>query len=407
VRLVNAMLKVFVARQPIYTVQLELHAYELLFRSGERNFADVTDGDQATSQLILNTFVEIGLDTIVGSKVAFVNLTRDFILHDYSSVFPPDRVVMEVLEDIPVDDELIAAVQALSAQGYTIALDDFVYHERLQPLVEIADIIKVDVLALDSDELRQHVVLLRRYDVKLLAEKVETQEMFRTCRDLGFDFFQGYFFCRPEIIHGRRAPANRLLTLQLLAKLQDPDTEFGDLEDIIGRDVSLSYKLLRLINSAFYALPVKVKSLRQALLMLGTKFITNWVSLILLAGLDDKPHELMVVAMVRAKMCEILARARGSADPETFFIVGLFSTLDALMDSSMETVLRSVSLSDDVTAALLFGAGELGDVLKCVLAYERGAWGEARCIDLDDASVQHAYLQAIAWARETDAMLRG
>jgi EAL and modified HD-GYP domain-containing signal transduction protein len=220
------MPEVFVGRQPIYTRKLDVCAYELLFRSNETNRAQVVNGNQATSQVILNTFMEIGLDTIVGQKRAFINLTRDFLLQEYSAVFPAKRVVLEVLEDVPVDAALIAAVRRLSAQGYTIALDDFVYHERLRPLVEVADIIKVDVLALDRKTLSEHSTLLRQYNVQLLAEKVETQDAFKFCKALGFDYFQGYFFCKPEIIKGHRVPANRLATLQLLARLRDPDVEF-------------------------------------------------------------------------------------------------------------------------------------------------------------------------------------
>jgi c-di-GMP phosphodiesterase len=396
---------VFVGRQPIYDRQLDVYAYELLFRSSESNHARVTDGDRATSQVILNTFLELGLETIVGPKLAFINLTRGFILQDYSPVFPAGRVVLEVLEDIPVDAELVEAVSRLSSQGYLIALDDFIYHERLQPLVEVADIIKVDVLALDDVALREHAATLRQYKVKLLAEKVETQDRYKYCRNLGFDYFQGYFFCKPEVIRGQRVPGSRLVTLQLLAKLQEPDTTFGDLEQIISRDVSLSYKLLRVVNSAFYALPQKVDSLRQALLRLGTRQITTWVSLILLSGFDEKPHELMVTAMVRAKMCELLARALGRSSTEMFFTVGLFSALDALTDSPMEEVLKSVPLSDEITAALLSNAGMLGEALRCVLAYERGDWDAVHCFGLDGTTITDAYLQAITWTTETSDTL--
>jgi EAL and modified HD-GYP domain-containing signal transduction protein len=399
------MLDVFVGRQPIYNRQLEVFAYELLFRSGEGNQAGVLDGDQATSQVVLNTFVEIGLEAIVGSKQAFINLTRDFILQDYSQVFPTDRVVVEVLENIPVDAELIEAVRELSAKGYTIALDDFIYRESLRALVEIADIVKVDILAQDRLALQEHVAVLRQYNVKLLAEKVETQDDFRYCKDLGFDYFQGYFFCKPEVIKGHRIPANRLVTLQLLAKLQDPETDFEELESIVSRDVSLSYKLLRVVNSAFYSLTRKVDSIRHALLLLGTRFITSWVSLIILAGIDDKPHELMITAMVRAKMCELLAQALGRRNKDTFFTVGLFSALDALMDSSMEEVLGSLPLSDEIKAALLEYEGSLGAVLRCVLAYERSNWEEVCYLGLDRGTITRAYLEAIAWATKADDQL--
>jgi EAL and modified HD-GYP domain-containing signal transduction protein len=193
---------VFVGRQPIFDRHLDVVAYELLFRSGCTNWADIADGEYATSQVIHNVFMEIGLESLVGSKRAFINLTRDFILHHDTAMFPTDRVVLEILEDIVVDAELIAAVRALSHQGYTIALDDFVFHEHLRPLVEVADIIKVDVLALDRPALWQNVASLAQYDVELLAEKVETRDDLACCWELGFDYFQGYFLCEPDIVTG-------------------------------------------------------------------------------------------------------------------------------------------------------------------------------------------------------------
>jgi EAL and modified HD-GYP domain-containing signal transduction protein len=241
----------------------------------------------------------------------------------------------------------------------------------------------------------------------LLAEKVETQEEFKFCKELGFDYFQGYFFCKPEIIRGQRTPANRLTILQLLARLQDPEVDMRELETLISRDVALSYKLLRLINSPFYGLPRKVDSLRQALSLLGTRFITTWVSLLILSGIDDKPHELVVTAMVRAKMCELLGKALGRASTETFFTAGLFSALEALMDSPMEEVLKALPLSDDLVGTLLRHEGMFGAALHCVLAYERGEWQEAICPGLDTAAITAAYLQAITWTAETTATLQG
>jgi EAL and modified HD-GYP domain-containing signal transduction protein len=239
----------------------------------------------------------------------------------------------------------------------------------------------------------------------LLAEKVETLDDFTYCKALGFDYFQGYFFCKPEIIKGHRAPANRLTTLQLLAKLRDPTVDFRELEELISRDVALSYKLLRLVNSTLYALPRKVDSLQQALHLLGTEFITTWVSLIILSGIDDKPHELMMTAMVRAKMCELLAQSLGHTDTAAFFTAGLFSALEALMDGTGEEVLRSLPLSDDLMAALLRYEGVLGAVLHCVLAYERGDWHVVSCPGLDKTTIAYAYLQAFNWAFKMSARL--
>ena len=392
--------EVFVGRQPIYTQQLDVFAYELLFRRGEMPHAGVTDGNQATAQVLVNTFLELGLDTLVGAKRAFVNLTRDFLLQDYSLVFPTDRVVLEVLEDVAVDDDVLAALRNLSAQGYTIALDDFFYQEHLRPLVELADIIKIDVLASGRTTVAEQVEILRQYDVQLLAEKVETQEDFTYYKTLGFEYFQGYFFCRPDVVKGQRSPTNRLVILELLAKLQHPETTFHELEALISRDVSLSYKVLRAANAAIYSQARKVESIHQALRLVGLTAMTNIVSLFLLANIDDKPHELLITAMVRAKMCEQLARLMQQGNSATFFIVGLLSVLDAFMDRPMPDILPALPLADEIVEALLAHEGMLGATLHCVLAYEQGDWEAVHNLGCPRDLLVKTYLEALMWATE-------
>jgi EAL and modified HD-GYP domain-containing signal transduction protein len=392
--------EVFVGRQPIYTQQLDVFAYELLFRSGDMQHAAVTDGNQATAQVLVNTFLELGLDTLVGSKRAFVNLTRDFLLRDYALVFPADRVVLEVLEDVAVDDDVLAALRNLSAQGYIIALDDFFYQEHLRPLVELADIIKIDVLASGRTTVAEQVKLLRHYDVQLLAEKVETQEDFTYYKTLGFEYFQGYFFCRPDVVKGQRSPTNRLVILELLAKLQSPGITFRALEAFISRDVSLSYKVLRAANTAIYTRARKVESIHQALQLVGLTTMTNIVSLFLLANIDDKPHELLVTAMVRAKMCEQLAKLMQQHNSATFFTVGLLSVLDAFVDRPMPDILLTLPLADEIVEALLAHEGMLGAALRCVLAYERGDWETVQNLGCPRDLLVKTYLEALRWATE-------
>jgi c-di-GMP phosphodiesterase len=392
--------EVFIGRQPIYTRQLDVFAYELLFRSGEMQHAGVTDGNQATAHVLVNTFLELGLNTLVGSKGAFVNLTRDFLLQDYVLVFPADRVVLEVLEDIAVNEDVLTALRNLAAQGYSIALDDFVYQEHLRPLVELADIIKIDVLASGRTTVAEQVELLRHYDVQLLAEKVETQEEFTYYKTLGFKCFQGYFFCRPDVVKGQRIPTNRLVILELLAKLQDPETTFRELEVLISRDVSLSYKVLRAANAAIYTRARKVASIPQALQVVGLTAMTNIVSLFLLANIDDKPHELLITAMVRAKMCEQLAKLMQQSNSATFFTVGLLSVLDAFMDRPLPDILQTLPLADEIVEALLAHAGMLGATLGCVLAYERGDWEAVQNLKCPRDLLVKTYFEALTWATE-------
>lgn len=396
---------VLVGRQPIHNRQLDVFAYALLFQNATSNQAECMDVDQTGVHMLLSSFSEIGLDALVGPKYACINLPHSLLLLDYAPVFPPDRVVLQLGGDLTVDADVLEAVRGLVAQGYTIALDDVMAYDHLRPLGDIAHIMMIDATALTPTTLEQHVALLRRDDVRLLAKRVGTQDDFQFCKHLGFDYFQGDFLCQPRVIKGQRSPTNRLAILQLLARLQDPRIEFDELEDMISRDVTLSYKLLRLINSAFFGLPRNIDSLRQALLLLGQKTITTWASLHLLTNIDDKPRELITTAMVRAHMCERLAETMGQDRKETFFLAGLFSVLDALMDRPMPEVLQELPLADDIIQALLLHEGVLGTTLRCVMAYERWNWEGITCPDLDRGAIKDAYLEALAWAAEVSHTL--
>ncbi|MFN2337829.1 MAG: EAL and HDOD domain-containing protein, partial [Gammaproteobacteria bacterium] len=342
------MQDIFIGRQPIFDRELKLYAYELLFRSGMANHAGQFDGDQATSQVIVNVFMELGLDQIVGPHWAFINMTRAFIIASAPLPFPRDRVVLELLEDIRPDPEVIEGLRGFTDQGYQVALDDFIYHESLRPLVELAHIVKIDLMAVPREDLARHVEQLRQHQVKLLAEKIETEEEFEYCKGLGFDYFQGYFLSRPSVVQGSQLPPNRLAVLQLLAKVQDPNSDARDLELLISQDVALSYKLLRYINSAFFAFPKEIDSIRQAVVYLGMRAIKTWVSLLAVAGLGDKPVELVPQAMQRARMCELLARTARRPNPESYFTVGLFSLLEALMEAPLAQILEALPFSEEI-----------------------------------------------------------
>jgi len=395
---------VFVARQPIYDRNLDVIAYDMLFRSDETNAAGEVEAYQASAQVLLNTFVEIGLDKLIQDKQAFIRFSRGFLLLDYVKLFPADRIGIDV-KDIVIGNDLIEAVAALCVQGYTIVLDDFIYQDELNPLIELADIIKLDVSKLERQELEQQVALLKPTQTKLLAQKIETQDDFTYCKQLGFDYFQGYFFCQPEVVKGHRMPTNRLALLQLLATLQKPDADFDEVEAQISKDASLSYRLLSIVNSSYYSRPTKIETLRQGLLYLGMKAITTTVSLLLLANVDDKPHELMMTAMIRAKMAERLGAQMGHEQPDKFFLVGLFAILDALMNRPMQELLQDLPLQDDITSALQERAGLLGTILASVMAYERGNWAEMSNLGLDENVIVTAYLDAVSWADEMNDIL--
>lgn len=379
-----------IARQPILNRECELIAYELLFRrnSQDKN-ADLSEmsADIATSRVINYAFLELGIERVIGDHVAFINLTRAFILNDEPIPASQNKVVLELLEDIEIDDELLDGLRRLRASGYTIALDDFVFNDSLRPLVALASIVKIDILALSTDQLREHVQLLRQYDLKLLAEKVETQEAFDLCVELGFDYFQGFFFCKPDIIEDKPIPVRQQTVLDLIQRLQSPDTEFADIERIISNDAGLTYKLLRLLNSAALALPRQIDSIREGLVILGLKSITTWTTLIAMSEMNYKPRELLDYSLVRAKMCESLASAYGCS-AEGGFIVGLFSTIDAMLDRRMEDVIDPLPLAETTKQALKERSGPLGILLSDVLDYEQGRW--------DEISEQYASLEQLS-----------
>ena len=382
---------------------MTVFAYELLFRSGEDiNDAAVVDGDSATSQVLMHCFVDIGLENIVGSHKAFINLTRTFLSNsDLLSVAPPDQLVLEVLEDIEPSEEIIGTLRALRKTGHTIALDDFIYDSRFDPFIELADIIKIDVKAISREEIEQHVDKLKTMGVKLLAEKVEDYDEFEFLKGLGFDYYQGYFFSRPKIVSGKSVSPNQLAVLNLVAKINNPDIEVDELSEVITSDVSLSHKVLKFINSPASGLRTQVDSIQQAVVLLGLTTIKNWVTILALATGSQKPAELGTTALIRAKCCELLAKSAGLPKPDSFFTVGLFSSLDAMLDQPLEVLLEELPLSEETNQALLKQQGVFGQALRCTMAMERNDFSFIEFDTLDTAELSEIYLQAVSWADET------
>jgi len=390
--------RVLVSRQPIYQSDMTVFGYELLFRDGDIDHAVITDGAKATAQVIVNTW-EIGMDAMVGKHLAFINFERDMLMGDYCESLPPDRVVLEVLETVEPDPALIERLRQLRRKGYRIALDDFVCSERYQPLLEVADEVKIDVLATDWPEIERALAIIRKYPVKLIAEKVETREQFIRCREAGFQLFQGYFFCRPQNVSAKPMPANRLAMIQLLTQLNKPDTQIEELEKTISKDLALTYKLLRYINSAICSLDRNVESIRHAIVLAGLEKMRIWASLIVFSGFQDTPRDVIVTGAIRARMCEVLATKLGLPNPERYFLVGLFSVLDAVLDRPLKQILSMLSLSDEIREALLERKGQLGTVLSCVQSYERREWEDAQAsVQLVQQAVEASYLEALSWS---------
>ena len=398
---------ILIARQPIFDNKLNVYAYELLFRgsmSDTESGVTEVNGDRATSQVINYTFMEFGIDRVIGNKRAFINLTRSFLTGDIPVPFDHSQVVLEILEDIVIDEQLINTVQGFADQGFIIALDDFIRSEELQPLVKIASIIKIDILALSKQELIEHVEYLKNQDVVLLAEKVETEEQYKLCQQLGFTYFQGYFFCKPTLINDKPLPENKLAVLQVLHSLQDPDITIDELELLIKEDVSLSFKLIRFLNSAAISLPRKVDSVRHGLLFLGLDTIKSWATLIAFSEMESTTSELMTTALIRAKLCSQLANAF-DCEQDSAFMLGLFSPLEAILQKPMEEILQSLPIEAEMKDALLLkGNNPFGELLLFIITYEQGT-----LIELPhQVSIQQlnaAYLEATEWVNITESSL--
>ena len=401
------MNEIAVARQPIFDRDLEVVAYELLFRGTAPSSSPALDPEGATSRVLFNTFFELGADRVVGDRLAFVNLSREFLVGELPFALDPTRVVLEVLEDVEPDAEVLAAVVSLRARGFHVALDDYTGDAMHAPFLDVVDLVKVDCMAVEPDALRPLVEDLRGRKLRLLAEKIEQHEDLRHYRELGFDLFQGYFLMRPEVLRGQSMPARRLTLLRLLARLQGPDVDFEDLVELVGQDVSLAFRLLRYVNSAAYAFRRRIGNLREALVALGMERTRGIVSLLAISSIDDKPSELVQCALIRARMCEQLAKRVDPANAGTHFTAGLLSVLDALTDTPMPTLVSQLYLSEDLAAALLdTGGGRVGEVLSVVRAHERGDWSATWLEGVSTPDLLEDFYQAIVFARTLEQELR-
>lgn len=360
---------IFITRQPIYDNKLDVIGYKLLSRDSDAE--DFPDGTTASSKLIVNAFLGIGLERTVGSSRAFINLTHDFFVDDKPIPVNPEQVVLEVRMDAVPEEEVLHGLQQMAEAGYVIALDGFVYRPGLEPLLELAEIVKLDLSMHTREQLHKQIVHCRKHEVKLLAEKLETTDDLALCKELGFDYFQGIILSHPEMIQGRTAPTNRRTLIQLLNKLEEENTDIRDLESVLIEDVALSYKLLRYIDCATYSQRCEINAIGDALNSLGNGMLKKWVLLLLMSTPENNQQQhLLTKALLRARMCEMLAIKDNSVSPDIAFTTGLFSTLDGIMGMPMVELLDNISLSNPIKFALLDGEGELGLLLQQVLQYE-------------------------------------
>jgi len=393
---------VFVARQPIFDKNKDIYAYELLFRTGENNgFPDI-DGETATSSLLSSSFFTVGIDKVGAGKKTFINFTEDLLAKGTPQMFPPQKLVVEILETVTPTQQIVASCQKLKEQNYELALDDFVYSNSFDSLLDLADIIKIDFRLTPVETLAEMLHKLKAFNCRLLAEKVETYQEFNAALELGFDYFQGYFFSKPEVLKNKDLSTSNINILRLISQINSADFDPDALEEIILQDVSISYKLLSYINSAHFSRIQPIKSIKQAISYLGEKPLKLFVSLIATSKLaEDKPQELLTTAIIRARFLELIGNECGD-NSEELFLLGLFSCLEAMLDKRIESILSKLPLSEQINQTLIKREGNLYTYLRLIEAYEAGNWIALRFakkkLGLAEEKILAAYVDALAWA---------
>jgi c-di-GMP-related signal transduction protein len=393
----------YLARQPILNRARELFAYELLFRNGIQNSCDGLDLELASTSLLDTSFL-IGFEKITAGHLMFINCPRDFLLRDFVSLFPPKSVVIEILETVKPDQEVIEACRRLKKAGYTIALDDFVDSPAWEPLVAFADILKVDFRLTGRKE--QHAIVSRYAgkNIRMLAEKVETQEEYAAGMQMGYSLFQGYFFCRPEIMQHRTLPSFKLAYLELLHAATAPEFDIQELASKIKHEASLTFRLLRYLNSAAFGLRSEIHSVPHALSLLGERELRKWIVVVSVGVLaDGKPDELMIVPLVRGRFCELLAPLAGMAGhANDLFMMGLLSVMDAILDRPLDSILAELPVRGEIKDALQARTGLYWQLLELAIAHERADWENVSAIasktGMKEDQISALYLTAVDWS---------
>jgi EAL and modified HD-GYP domain-containing signal transduction protein len=399
-------MEIWVARQPIFDSRLNVAGYELLYRSGENNSFDGSEANSATAKVINAAFYSPGGREIMYGKPVFINFPGPLLANGGAQLLPPDEVVIEILETVVPSLDLVVACHDLRSRGYRLALDDFVPSPDRAPLAAIAHFIKVD-FRLTTVAQQREVIRKWRKTACLVAEKVETRDEFERARAMGFHLFQGYFFAKPVMVSTTDAPGSKLNRLQILQQLQHQELDFDAIGKLVSQDSSLSYKLLRLVNSALFSVREPIDSIRKAIILVGELALRRWLTVLLLTELaTDQPSELAVNALVRGKFCELLAPEAGLGNrAEDLFLLGLFSHLDAMYNRPLDELLSGLNLRADIVETLLGQNGSttpLAALWNAILAYEHGDWDRmaeaAATAGIPTGVVRPLYAAAVQWA---------
>jgi EAL and modified HD-GYP domain-containing signal transduction protein len=396
---------VCVARQPILDSVGRVFGYELLYRAGSASTECTAPGDLAGARTLSDAVLTLGLDVLTAKRRAFLNFTRSLLLSDAATLLPPESTVVEIREDVTIDAAVLDACRTLHGLKFALALDDFIPGSPAEQLLPYAAFVKVDVIQVSHVERKRLAQQLQPKGIRLIAEKVETAEMVKQCQSVGYRLFQGYYFCRPTTFSAATPPARRTAYLRLLAAINREDLGFDELEDLVKSDPSLSYRVLRSINSWLYGLPHQITSIRHALAFLGLDQIRKWASVWALASVNNcGTDEVVTFALLRARCAELLGtRLHGAEEGASFFLLGLCSLLDAMLGRPMRECLENIPLSPDIIDALMGKQNHPRRVLDAVIAYERGRFDEAttamETLGLGDVNAADIYADALRWAR--------
>lgn len=396
---------IYVARQAVLNQKKQTVAYELLFREGSENaYPAGVESKTATSRLILNHHLNCGFAHITSGKKALINFCSDGIIEQLPALVAPEELIVEILEDAEPTDELLFACQELAEKGYRLALDDFSYDPAWDRFLKYIRLIKIDLQTLSCEQIEQQLKVLKKHKkIKFLAEKVETQQEFEQCSAMGFEFFQGYFFCKPEMVSGKDIKTNYSVVVAILSEVLRPQFSFDRLTEHFELDVSLTYKLLKFINSSLFQLQEQVGSIKQALIYLGEEEARKFIALIATAHIaQEKPAELVRMSVVRARMCEIITGRTKAGSTDSGFLLGLFSLIDVILNKSMEDIVLSLPLMDEIKEALLGYKNKLFHIMQLIKAYESGSWYNtqryANVVQIEEKALPAIYQEALDWS---------
>ncbi len=397
----------YAARQPILDINKNLYGYELLFRDSLSNVFPEIDADEATSKMVEASQFNLGISEFTGNKLAFINFTLETISQGYPQMLAKEEVVVEILETVKPGKRLLAACKDLYQQGYTLALDDYKHQTVWAHFYPYITIIKVDVLATSSDEIEQIKQAIKDFpQIKLLAEKVETHQQYQQAITQGFELFQGYFFAKPEMVKSKNLSPSQMAMAELLYESSKPELDLASIISVFERDVTLSYKLLRYVNSAVFMRQSEISSIKQALVTLGSIELKRFIGLMFASSVNpEKPSELIKLSMARAKFCELVTpEIKAPINTSIAFLTGLLSMIDAILDEQLEDVLAKLPLADEIKTPLLTRKGVMAAVIKLVELIEKAQWDKTAIVmeklGLNKEQAIKHYNEAITWADE-------